>query len=64
MEAGQSGLTGRNVPSRVEEELRVVTGPAITRHLSTGGRSVLEKMMNHVNAYSSLVSKNTFKDNL
>ena len=60
MEAGQSGLTGRNVARHVEEELRVVTGPAITRHLSTGERSVMEKMMNHVNAYLSLVSKNTF----
>ena len=47
MEAGQTGLTGRNVARSVEEreEFRVVSDPAVTRHLNTMGRSVRERIL-------------------
>ena len=48
MEGGLSGLTGRNVARRVEEDFRVVNDPAVTRHLNTGGRSVRERIMKFV----------------
>ena len=48
MEGGLSGLTGRNVARRVEEDFRVVNDPAVTRHLNTGGRSVRERIIKFV----------------
>ena len=43
MAGGLSGLTGRNVARVVEreEDFKIVYDPAVTRHLSTGGRSVV-----------------------
>ena len=57
MAAGLTGLTGRIVTRSVvkEEEFRSDGGPAVTRHLSVGG-SVKERVLNHVNATTFLVS--------
>ena len=47
-EGGLSGLTGRNVARRVEEDFRVVNDLAVTRNLNTGGSSVRERIIKFV----------------
>ena len=57
---GQTGPTGRSVARSVEEEIRSVNGPAVTRQLDTGGRSVRERKMMLVCVTTFLVSKTKF----